>query len=127
MRHPDIDDAILHILFFIVYLYCDRAPYGIIEPKRMTEPENKKIVIEGVTVEGKTFRPSDWAERMSGTMASFKNSRIHYSPLLQPSVNHEGYKCVLLDPKLKESSPQVYQAILDFAKTNDLKICGEDD
>lgn len=92
----------------------------------MSKPENKKIVIEGVTPQGKAFRPSDWAERMSGSMASFKNSRIHYSPLLQPSVNHEGYKCVLLDPKLKESCPQVYQAILDFAKANNLKICGED-
>ena len=93
----------------------------------MTDSENKKIVIEGVTSQGKPFRPSDWAERMSGSMASFKNSRIHYSPLLQPSVNTEGYKCVLLDPKLKESSPQVYQAILDFAKANNLKICGEND
>lgn len=93
----------------------------------MTEPENKKIVIEGVTAEGKSFRPSDWAERMSGTMASFKNNRIYYSPLLQPSVNPDGYHCVLLDAKLKESSPQVYQAILDFANTNDLKICGEND
>ena len=93
----------------------------------MTKPENKTIMIKGITPQGKMFRPSDWAERMSGTMASFINSRIHYSPLLQPSVNHEGYKCVLLDPKLKESSPQVYQAIMDFAKTNNLKICGEDD
>jgi hypothetical protein len=93
----------------------------------MIEPKNKKIVIEGVTEQGKTFRPSDWAERMSGTLASFKNSRIHYSPLLQPSVNHEGYKCVLLDPKLKESSPDVYNSILEFAKTNNLKICGEED
>jgi len=92
----------------------------------MTEPEDKKIVIEGITKQGKTFRPSDWAERMSGSLASFKNSRIHYSPLLQPSVNHEGYKCVLLDPKLKETSPDVYQSILDFAKANNLKICGEE-
>jgi hypothetical protein len=93
----------------------------------MTKPNDKKIIIEGVTPEGAAFRPSDWAERMSGAMASFKNSRIHYSPLLQPSVNHEGYKCVLLDPKLKESSPQVYQAILDFAIANQLKICGEEE
>lgn len=93
----------------------------------MADSDDKKIVIEGVTPQGEAFRPSDWAERMSGTMASFKNSRIHYSPLLQPSVNHEGYKCVLLDPKLKESSPQVYKAILDFAKTNHLKICGEEE
>ncbi len=93
----------------------------------MADPINKKIVIEGVTAQGKAFRPSDWAERMSGTMASFKNRRIHYSPLLQPSVNTEGYKCVLLDPKLKDSSPQVYQSILDFAKANNLKICGEEE
>ena len=92
----------------------------------MTTPKNKKIIIEGVTAQGKPFRPSDWAERMSGTMASFKNSRILYSPLLQPSVNREGHKCVLLDPELKESSPEIYQAILDFAKTNHLKICGEE-
>lgn len=92
----------------------------------MTEPKNKKIVIEGVTSQGKAFRPSDWAERMSGSMATFKNSRILYSPLLQPSVNHEGYKCVVLDPKLKESSPEVYQSILDFAKDNNLKICDDE-
>ena len=92
----------------------------------MTEKKSK-IIIEGVTESGETFRPSDWAERMSGSMASFKNSRIRYSPMLQPSVNKEGYKCVLLDPKLKESSPQVYQAIMDFARTNQLKICGEDE
>lgn len=93
----------------------------------MNKPESKKIVIEGITKEGVEFRPSDWAERMSGTLASFKNRRIHYSPLLQPSVNHEGYKCIILDPKLKETSPQVYQSILDFAKNNKLKICGEED
>lgn len=93
----------------------------------MSKSDSKKIVIEGVTAQGKTFRPSDWAERMSGTMASFKNSRIYYSPLLQPSVNNDGSKCVLLDPKLKESSPQVYQAIMEFAKVNNLKICGEDE
>lgn len=93
----------------------------------MANTENKTIIIEGVTPQGKTFRPSDWAERMSGSLASFKNSRIRYSPLLQPSVNSEGYQCVLLDPKLKESSPQLYQSILDFAKANNLRICGEED
>lgn len=95
----------------------------------MSKPKStksKKIIIKGVTSKGQTFRPSDWAERMSGTLASFKDSRIHYSPLLQPSVNHEGYKCVLLDPKLKETSPEVYKAILEFAQNNDLNICKEE-
>ncbi len=91
----------------------------------MADHKDKTIIIEGVTKQGKEFRPSDWAERMSGALASFKNSRIHYSPLLQPSINNEGYKCIVLDPKLKESSPQIYQSILDFAKENNLNICGD--
>ena len=91
----------------------------------MADKKDKTIIIEGVTTQGKEFRPSDWAERMSGALASFKNSRIQYSPLLQPSINNEGYKCILLDPQLKESSPLIYQSILDFAKANKLKICGD--
>ena len=92
----------------------------------MDKPD-KKIVIEGITKEGKHFRPSDWAERMSGNLATFRNRRIHYSPLLQPSVTDEGYKCMLLDPALKQSNPNLYQSILEFAQKNHLNICNDND
>jgi hypothetical protein len=36
-----------------------------------TEPA-KEVVILGVTLEGKTFRPSDWAERLAGVMSQFR-------------------------------------------------------
>ncbi len=91
----------------------------------MTDLE-KKIIIEGITESGETFRPSDWAERMSGALSSFRNHRMVYSPLLQPSVK-DGNKCVMLDPALKETNPELYQSILDFAHTNKLKICGEEE
>lgn len=93
----------------------------------MSSVKDSKIIIEGVTESGRTFRPSDWAERMSGAMASFQDSRMRYSPLLQPSVTRDGFKCVMLDPKLKETSPQVYESILAFAKANNLRICKEDE
>ena len=83
--------------------------------------EPKKIIIEGVTEEGKQFRPSDWAERMSGSLCTFRNHRIVYSPLLQPMVKG-GNKCVLLDPALKETNPELYESILEFAHTNKLKV-----
>lgn len=86
----------------------------------------KQIVIEGITENGETFRPSDWAERMSGALSSFRNHRITYSPLLQPSIRG-GNRCVILDATLKESNPDLYQSILDFAKANKLKICGEEE
>ena len=88
--------------------------------------DKKKILIEGITESGEKFRPSDWAERMSGGLSTFRKRRIHYSPLLQPTMR-EGHKCVLLDPKLKESNPALYQSILEFAENNHLKICKEDD
>lgn len=97
--------------------------WSIIMPKS----RDKKIVIEGITEKGQHFRPSDWAERMSGSLATFRNQRIHYSPMLQPSVSADGYKCVLLDPALKTSNPALYQSILHFAKNNNLKICKDTD
>lgn len=88
--------------------------------------KKSKIIIEGITPTGETFRPSDWAERMSGKLSTFHKHRIRYSPLLQPSTK-DGNKCVLLDPKLKESNPDLYQSILDFANNNQLKICRENE
>ncbi|PHQ80742.1 MAG: acetyltransferase [Coxiella sp. (in: Bacteria)] len=88
--------------------------------------KKSRIIIEGITKSGEKFRPSDWAERMSGKLSTFHRHRIRYSPLLQPSTK-DGNKCVLLDPNLKASNPQLYKSILDFAETNHLKICREDD
>ena len=90
------------------------------------DDKKSKIIIEGVTQSGETFRPSDWADRMSGTLSTFERHRIKYSPLLQPSTKN-GYRCVVLDPKLKESNPELYQSIMQFAESNQLKICREDD
>ncbi len=86
--------------------------------------KERKIIIEGITESGETFRPSDWAERMSGQLSTFRKRRIRYSPLLQPTMK-EGHQCVALDPRLKETDPQLYFSILEFAKNNHLKICKE--
>ena len=88
--------------------------------------KKRKIIIEGITESGEKFRPSDWAERMSGQLSTFRKRRIRYSPLLQPTMK-EGLKCVVLDPKLKETNPSLYQSILEFAQANHLKICQENE
>ena len=92
----------------------------------MTEKKQPKIIIEGITESGETFRPSNWAERMGGQLSTFHKRRLHYSPLLQPTMK-DGYNCVALDPHLKESNPELYNSILEFARENKLKICKEDD
>jgi len=87
----------------------------------MSKKKGKKIIIEGVTESGERFRPSNWAERMSGKLSTFKNHRISYSPLLRPMMK-EGNKCIILDEKLKESNPALYESILRFALNNKLRI-----
>lgn len=88
--------------------------------------KGSKIIIEGVTESGEAFRPSDWAERMSGQLSTFRKHRIAYSPMLKPSMK-DGHKCVILDPNLKETNPQLYDSIMKFAEANNLKICNDDD
>ncbi|MHA7841415.1 MAG: DUF3579 domain-containing protein [Gammaproteobacteria bacterium] len=95
------------------------------DDKKNTAPSPERIIIQGVTENGETFRPSDWAERMSGGLSTFsKDHRLIYSPLLQPTVK-DGYKCVKLDPKLKVSNPMLYENIMKFAQKNKLQICKE--
>jgi len=90
------------------------------------EKKDSKIIIEGITEEGEKFRPSDWAERMSGKLSTFEKRRIHYSPMLQPTIK-DGHKCVVLDPKLQESNPALFESIMKFAQSNKLKICGQEE
>jgi hypothetical protein len=82
----------------------------------------KRIIIEGITENGRQFRPSDWAERMSGALSTFgRDHRIQYSPLLQPlTVN--GIKCVSVDPHLKDTYPEMFAYIMRWVDTNRLKV-----
>ncbi len=82
----------------------------------------KRIIIEGITENGRQFRPSDWAERMSGALSTFgRDHRIQYSPLLQPlTVN--GIKCVSVDPHLKDTYPEMFAYIMRWVDMNRLKV-----
>jgi len=96
------------------------------EKNSATPPPKRRLIIEGVTHTGDSFRPSNWAERIGGKLSTFSRSRLYYSPLLHPGM-HKGNKCILLDKQLKKTNPKLYQSILNFAKTNNLWICDEED
>lgn len=87
----------------------------------MPKKKHTKIIIEGITDKGEKFRPSDWAERMSDSLSTFKRRRVLYSPLLRP-ITKNGNKCVIVDNELEETHPNLYKEILKFAQTNKLKI-----
>ena len=88
---------------------------------------SKKILIKGITSDNKKFRPSDWAERLYYSLASYGPGR---RPVFNPRVNlkqGENYKCFVIDPRLQEEEPMTYDFLIDFAQSNDLIITDEND
>jgi hypothetical protein len=93
----------------------------------VVEPPGAPFVVLGVTASGRAFRPSDWAERLAGVMATFQppgtgpRSHLQYSPYVVPGV-HAGHKCVRIDPAIAEVEPMALPFLLNFARDNDLML-----
>ena len=88
----------------------------------MSRPQECKIIIEGVTEDGRAFRPSDWIERISGSLSTFgADRRIRYSRYLQPQML-EGRKCLAVDPGLRDTNPAAFKFLMDFARGNRLRV-----
>lgn len=84
--------------------------------------DKERLVIEGVREDGSRFRPSDWIERISGTLAQFgADHRLHYAQGVQPCVI-EGRKCLVVDRDLYSRDPAAFDFILGFARSNHLRI-----
>jgi hypothetical protein len=80
-----------------------------------------EFIIRGLTLDGKPFRPSDWAERLCGVMSAFGGDhRMQYSPFVHP-ITTDGVRCVVVDVRLEEVEPMAYRFLLSFAKDNELR------
>ena len=93
----------------------------------MVSPSSKELFIQGITLEGKTFRPSDWAERLAGVMSQFRpggatrGSHLSYSPWCVPT-SIDGVKCVIIHSDLRDHEPMAWDFVLNFAKDNRLQV-----
>ena len=84
--------------------------------------EAVEFVIRGVTLDGRPFRPGDWAERLCGVMSAFGGDhRMQYSPYVHP-ITSEGVRCVVVDRRLEAIEPMAYRFLLNFAKDNELQV-----
>jgi len=81
------------------------------------------FTIIGRTPDGKSFRPSDWADRLCGIMSVFGSDRkMKFSPYVRPSSTNVGDKCVVVDVKLHSLEPLAYKFLVNFAKDNELMV-----
>ena len=87
----------------------------------------KEVFIQGVTSDGRTFRPSDWAERLAGVLSSFRpggahpGSHLSYSPWCVPTTIN-GIKCVIVNSELREHEVMAWDFALNFARDNGLQV-----
>ena len=97
------------------------------KPTQPAKP--REVFIQGRTLDGRTFRPSDWAERLAGAMSSFrpggsvggKAAAIGYSPYCVPNVI-DGIKCVVVNEALKDLEPMAWDFVMNFARDNELQV-----
>ncbi|QMT40575.1 DUF3579 domain-containing protein [Neisseria shayeganii] len=80
-----------------------------------------EIVIQGITSNGKTFRPSDWSERLCGILSSFDNNRLSYHDWVRP-ILVDNVRCVAVDKKLEQINESMFRFLMDFAQDNDLRV-----
>jgi hypothetical protein len=100
-----------------------------VHPPAMTAPKPREFFIQGQTLEGRTFRPSDWAERLAGAMACFRpagsaggiGAYIGYSPYCVPTTVN-GVKCVIVNEALREIEIMAWDFVMNFARDNRLQV-----
>ncbi|MDZ4142679.1 MAG: DUF3579 domain-containing protein [Methylotenera sp.] len=92
------------------------------EKEPVATQTHNEIIIESKTREGKSFRPSDWVDRMCSSYATFGEDRkLKYSPYLKPKVLNGG-RCLAVNLKLKTSNPEGFAQLMHFAEENQLNV-----
>jgi hypothetical protein len=89
----------------------------------------RQFSIQGLTRDGRSFRPSDWAERLASAMSSFRpgggaggiGAFIGYSPYCVPTVV-DGVKCVIVSEALRGIEPMAWDFVMNFARDNELQL-----
>ena len=105
------------------YIRCDN---GAVQHQTINKAI-KEVFIQGITQDGKTFRPSDWADRLCGVMSPFRpggpqpGSHLTYSPWCIPTLIN-GVRCVVVNAELREVEPMAWDFAINFAKDNNLQM-----
>lgn len=86
----------------------------------------KPFVILGITTDGNTFRPSDWAQRLAAAATidceyCGPSKQLPCNPLVKV-VTYEGVTGVWVSPALSARDTRLYEFVLRFAESNRLVV-----
>jgi Protein of unknown function (DUF3579) len=103
---------------------------GTLRAMQSTPPKPRQFLIQGLTQDGRVFRPSDWAERLAGAMSSFRpggaakagiGAYIGYSPYCTPTAVGE-VRAVIVNEALRDIEPMAWDFVVNFARDNNLQM-----
>ena len=84
--------------------------------------KSSKLIINGVTENGKKFRPSDWAQRLTGAVATYgPNRRVKFHPSVRMAT-WEGINCVVIETAMEQEDPMLFEFLINFGRENNLKL-----
>ena len=84
------------------------------------------MIITNKTKTGEMFRPNDWAERICSLFATYRtDKRLQYCEKVRPMCDSTGNCCIFLDDSLRETDPETFMVIYNFAIENSLVIIGD--
>ena len=84
------------------------------------------LLIKGQTADGAKFRPSDWADRLFGSIAVYAKQEQHESfQKISECIcqtNRDDIKGIVMNSQIEQLSPQLFRFLNNFAKDNNLVI-----
>lgn len=87
----------------------------------------QRIFIRGITADGRKFRPSNWSERLYYAVASYgPNRAITFNPHVIMKVASDGINCVVVDIRLQDEAPMLFDFLIGFARDNKLLMHDQD-
>ncbi len=100
-------------------LFQPSAPVSSSRPSvspTSSSPEAGEFRILGVTLDGRIFRPADWADRLCRAMQEYASC--------VSTASDAGVPCVVVRGQLQQLAPMAYEFLLNFARDNELRTRG---
>ncbi|MBI5659082.1 MAG: DUF3579 domain-containing protein [Nitrosomonadales bacterium] len=81
-----------------------------------------EFVVQGITVDGDTFQPPDWAERLCGSLSGVEVGRGKVFPAYVRPITSGGNASLVVQVSLQRDNPDAFDLIKRFIAENRLVV-----
>ncbi|MBF2734789.1 MAG: DUF3579 domain-containing protein [Betaproteobacteria bacterium AqS2] len=89
------------------------------------------ILIKGVTKDDRKFRPSDWVDRLMGSISIYakEEDAERHDDIIECMcmTERDGFRGIVLSHQIESLAPQIHRFVLNFANDNNLQVVALED